>query len=55
VSLLIGGILICYVIAFANYIEFIPLLLLWLVASFGQTLAEMPSQILIVEKVTEVE
>lgn len=50
-SLLIGGGLVCVSIAFANYAAFIPLLILWLVAGLGQTLAEMPSQILIAEKI----
>jgi NRE family putative nickel resistance protein-like MFS transporter len=49
-SLMIGGVLVCLSIAFGNYIQFIPLLILWLLAGFGQTLAEMPSQILIAEK-----
>ena len=50
-SLMIGGVLVCLSIAFGNYIQFIPLLILWLLAGFGQTLAEMPSQILIAEKI----
>jgi MFS transporter, NRE family, putaive nickel resistance protein len=54
-SLLIGGGLVCIAIAFGNYVEFLPLLVLWLIAGFGQTLAEMPSQILIAEKIPEQE
>ncbi len=50
-SLMIGGGLVCVSIAFGNYVAFIPLLILWLIAGFGQTLAEMPSQILIAEKI----
>ena len=50
-SLMIGGGLACMSIAFGNYVNFIPLLILWLIAGFGQTLAEMPSQILIAEKI----
>ncbi|MFL5740411.1 MAG: MFS transporter [Flavisolibacter sp.] len=50
-SLLIGGGLVCISIAFGNYVTFIPLLILWIIAGFGQTLAEMPSQILIAEKI----
>ena len=50
-SLLIGGILLCISIAFGNYVTFLPLLILWLIAGFAQTLAEMPSQILIAEKI----
>ena len=50
-SLMIGGGLICVCVAFGNYVGFIPLLILWLIAGFAQTLAEMPSQILIAEKI----
>ena len=50
-SLMVGGGLVCLSIAFGNYVPFIPLLILWLLAGFGQTLAEMPSQILIAEKI----
>lgn len=50
-SLMIGGGLACISIAFGNYAAFIPLLILWLIAGFAQTLAEMPSQILIAEKI----
>ncbi len=50
-SLMVGGVLVCLSIAFGNYVQFIPLLILWLLAGFGQTLAEMPSQILIAEKI----
>jgi NRE family putative nickel resistance protein-like MFS transporter len=54
-SLLIGAVLVCLSIAFGNYVIFIPLLILWLIAGFGQTLAEMPSQILIAEKIAKEE
>lgn len=54
-SLMIGGGLVCLSIAFGNYVAFIPLLILWLIAGFGQTLAEMPSQILIAEKIPKEE
>lgn len=54
-SLMIGGGLVCVSIAFGNYVDYIPLLLLWLIAGFGQTLAEMPSQILIPEKIPKEE
>lgn len=50
-SLLIGGGLVCVSIALGNYVAFIPLLVLWLIAGFAQTLAETPTQILIAEKV----
>lgn len=54
-SLMTGGGLVCVSIAFGNYVVFIPLLILWLIADFGQTLAEMPSQILIAEKILKEE
>jgi MFS transporter, NRE family, putaive nickel resistance protein len=54
-SLMIGGGLICVSIAFGNYVAFIPLVILWLIAGFAQTLAEMPSQILIAEKIEKEE
>src|SRR5215213_2171075 len=54
-SLLIGGGLVCVSIAFGNYVAFIPLFILWAIAGFAQTLAEMPSQILIAEKIPKEE
>jgi NRE family putative nickel resistance protein-like MFS transporter len=54
-SLMTGGGLICVSIAFGNYVAFIPLVILWLIAGFAQTLAEMPSQILIAEKIEKEE
>ena len=53
VSLLTGGVLVCLSIAFSNYASFFLLLVLWLLAGLGQTLAEMPSQILVAEKIPE--
>jgi MFS transporter, NRE family, putaive nickel resistance protein len=50
-SLLIGGGLVCVSIAFGNYVSFIHLFILWLIAGFAQTLAEMPSQFLIADKI----
>jgi NRE family putative nickel resistance protein-like MFS transporter len=55
ISLFAGALLVCFSIAFANYVVFVPLLVLWLIAGFGQTLAEMPSQILIAEKIPKEE
>ena len=55
VSLMLGGGLICVSIAFGNYVGFIPLVILWVIAGFSQTLAEMPSQILIAEKIEKEE
>lgn len=54
-SLMIGGGLVCVSIALGNYVVFIPLLILWLIAGFGQTLAEMPSQILLAEQIPKEE
>ena len=54
-SLLIGGVMVCVSIAFGNYVDFIPFFILWLIAGFAQTLAEMPSQILIAEKIEKEE
>jgi len=54
-SLMVGGGLVCVSIAFGNYAAFIPLLILWLIAGFAQTLAEMPSQILIAERILKEE
>ncbi|MEP7278382.1 MAG: MFS transporter [Bacteroidota bacterium] len=50
-SLLVGGALVCVAIAFGSYVAFIPLLALWLIAGFAQTLAETPTQILIAEQI----
>ncbi len=52
---MIGGGLICVSIAFGNYVDFITFFILWLIAGFSQTLAEMPSQILIAEKIPKEE
>lgn len=54
-SLLIGGILMCFAIASGNYVAFYGLLILWLIAGFSQTLAELPSQILIAEQIPKEE
>lgn len=54
-SLLIGGVLMSAAIAFGNYAGFNVLLVLWLVAGFSQTLAEIPAQILIAEQVPKQE
>lgn len=50
-SLLTGGVLMCFEIAFGNFVAFTTLLLLWLIAGFSQTLAEIPAQILIAEQI----
>ncbi len=51
-SLLIGGIAVSVALLPAGYITSVGvLMLLWLVAGFGQNLAEMPSQMLIAERI----
>jgi MFS transporter, NRE family, putaive nickel resistance protein len=55
VSLLSGGILMCFAIAFGNYVAFTTLFVLWLIAGFSQTLAEIPAQILIAEQIPKEE
>lgn len=55
VSLLTGGILMCFAIAFGNFVAFMTLALLWLIAGFSQTLAEIPAQILIAEQIPKEE
>ncbi len=47
--------LVCVPIVFGNYVDDILLLILWLNACFGQTLAERSSQILIAEIVPKEE
>lgn len=55
VSLLVGGILMCLATAFGNFVAFSALLILWLIAGFSQTLAEIPAQILIAEQIPKEE
>jgi MFS transporter, NRE family, putaive nickel resistance protein len=50
-SLIVGSVALCFAIAFGSYADVILLLILWAIAGFAQTLAEMPSQILIAEKI----
>jgi MFS transporter, NRE family, putaive nickel resistance protein len=50
-SLIIGGAMVSLAILPANHLSFYFLLVLWLVAGFGQNLAEMPSQMLIAERI----
>lgn len=54
-SLMIGGGLVCVAIAAGNFVTFVPLLVLWLLAGFAQTLAETPTQILIAERIPNAE
>ena len=49
-SLLLGGVVVCVSVALGNYAAFPFLVVLWLLEGFSQTLAEMPTQILIAER-----
>lgn len=51
VSLILGAMLLGLAISFANYATYPVLLLLWILAGLGQSLAEMPSETLIGEQI----
>ncbi|WP_113663405.1 MFS transporter [Pedobacter nanyangensis] len=51
VSLIVGALLLGLAISSANYVGFSTLMLLWLLAGLGQSLAEMPSETLIGENI----
>lgn len=51
VSLISGALLLGATICFANYVVYPVLLVLWLLAGLGQSLAEMPSETLIAENI----
>ncbi|MGY0039365.1 MFS transporter [Pedobacter sp. NJ-S-72] len=51
VSLIVGVLLLGLAIAGANYVSYTVLLVLWLFAGLGQSLAEMPSETLIGENI----
>ncbi len=51
ISLITGALLIGFVICFANFVSYSGLLLLWVLAGIGQTLADMPSETLIGENI----
>jgi len=53
VSLLSGALLLGFAITTANYVGFSVLLLLWLIAGLGQSLAEIPSETLIGENIED--
>ncbi|AMP99758.1 MFS transporter [Pedobacter cryoconitis] len=55
VSLIVGVLLLGLAIAGANYVSYTVLLVLWLFAGLGQSLAEMPSETLIGENIASVE
>jgi len=50
-SLIIGSLMLGLAITGANYVSFSLLLLLWVVAGLGQSLAEIPSETLIGENI----
>jgi NRE family putative nickel resistance protein-like MFS transporter len=50
-SLIIGGLIVSLAVLPANHASFYLLIFLWFVAGFGQNLAEMPSQMLIAERI----
>ena len=51
VSLISGALVLGITICFANYVPYSLLLILWLFAGLGQSLAEMPSETLIAENI----
>lgn len=51
ISLVSGAILLGLTVSFANYVSYGILLILWLLAGLGQSLAEMPSETLIAENI----
>jgi MFS transporter, NRE family, putaive nickel resistance protein len=51
VSLISGALLLGLSICFANYVSYPILIILWLMAGLGQSLAEMPSETLIAENI----
>jgi len=55
VSLIFGALLLALAIAGANYVSYTVLLVLWLLAGLGQSLAEMPSETLIGENIASAE
>lgn len=50
-SLISGALLLGLTVSFANYVPYGMLLVLWLLAGLGQSLAEMPSETLIAENI----
>lgn len=51
ISLMSGALLLGISICFANYVPYVALIFLWLLAGLGQSLAEMPSETLIAENI----
>lgn len=51
VSLVAGGLFLAFAISGANYVGYYPLLIFWLIAGLGQSLAEIPSETLIGENI----
>ncbi|MDB5277351.1 MAG: transporter [Ferruginibacter sp.] len=51
ISLISGALILGFTVCFANYVPYSMLLVLWLFAGLGQSLAEMPSETLIAENI----
>jgi len=54
-SLIFGALMIGLAISTANYVGFSAMLVLWIIAGFGQSLAEIPSETLIGENIADEE
>ena len=54
-SLIVGALMIGFAITAANYVGFSAMLVLWVIAGLGQSLAEIPSETLIGENIPESE
>ena len=55
ISLISGALILGFAITGANYLGYTPLLILWLFAGLGQSLAEIPSETLIGENIPDTE
>lgn len=51
-SLISGAIVLGFAILFANHVSYAVLMVLWVIAGLGQSLAEMPSETLIAENIS---
>ncbi|MEO8884695.1 MAG: MFS transporter [Mucilaginibacter sp.] len=53
ISLIAGALILCVAISFTNFVGYPVMLILWLFAGLGQSLAEMPSETLIGENIAD--
>ncbi|SFC39257.1 MFS transporter, NRE family, putaive nickel resistance protein [Flagellimonas taeanensis] len=53
ISLALGAVILCLAVTGANYLGFSLLLVFWIFAGFGQSLAEIPSETLIGENISD--